>query len=460
MKRFALALLLALTALLAAACLPTEEEASPPPHQIELREISGAVDSWEDGLLVLTDAAGGRRVLNTRRALVSGRCVPEAGCPVTVAVDAAGAPDAALRVRILAPPPERTEAERLLEGMTLEEKVGQMFLVRCPGPGAAAGELAAGLHLSGFVVFYRDLAGMNGEQVRAMIDGWQQQADLPLFIAVDEEGGDVVRVSLNPALRSAPFDAPRDIYLNGGLEALTADAEEKGRLLRELGFNVDLAPVADVSTGSADFMYSRSLGQDAPTTAAAVAAQVQGLLQGGVAATLKHFPGYGSNGDTHYGVVRDQRPAEVFYDSDLLPFRAGIEAGAGLVLVSHNLVTAFDDRLPASLSPAIHRLLREELDFSGLIVTDDLAMGGVSQLYGVEECAVLAAAAGNDLLLSSDPERQIRAVLQAVWEGRLPEAKIDEAVERVLRAKIKAGLIELPAADEAEAGETEAEDAA
>ena len=349
-----------------------------------------------------------------------------------------------------APPVIPTAAEQrakeLTAAMTLEEKVGQMFLARCPEQGA--GNKAAALHLGGYVLFYRDVAGLTKDQLRSAIAGWQQQAEIPLFISVDEEGGVVNRVSLNPALRSSPFASPQSIYSSGGLTALTADAREKGRLLHDLGFNIDLAPVADVSTSPYDFIYDRAIGRNARITAEAVAAQVRGLREGGVAATLKHFPGYGNNGDTHYGVVTDWRPARTFYDSDLLPFRAGIEAGAGLVLVCHNRVSAFDDRLPASLSPVIHRLLREKLDFQGLIVTDDLAMGGVTQLYGVEELAVLAVAAGNDLLLSSDPETQIAAVLRAVREGRLAESQIDAAVERILRSKIEAGLIPLPAPEE------------
>ena len=177
---------------------------------------------------------------------------------------------------------------------------------------------------------------------------------------------------------------------------------------------------------------------------------MQGLEQVGVSACLKHFPGYGDNGDTHSGVETDYREAGVFYEQDLLPFRAGIEAGADFVLVSHNIVAAFDGQLPASLSPAVHGLLRDELGFSGLIITDDLAMEGVAGLYGVDETAVLAVLAGNDMLLSSDPEEQIDAVLQAVETGRISQELIDSAVERILLTKIKAGLIPLsePAAAE------------
>lgn len=349
-----------------------------------------------------------------------------------------------------APEPSREQeyAKELAAAMTLEEKVGQMFMARCPEYGA--GEEAASLHLGGYVLFYRDVAGLSRDELRNRIAGWQRQAEIPLYISVDEEGGTVVRVSLNPALRSAPFEAPRTIYRRGGLNALTADAKEKGQLLRSLGFNVDLAPVADCSANYYDFMYDRAVGDNVGETGQAVAAQVQGLHQGGVGACLKHFPGYGSNGDTHYGVVTDWRPAKTFYDNDLLPFKDGVAAGAEMVLVCHNKVAAFDSSRPASLSPRVHRLLREKLDFEGLILTDDLAMGGVTQLYSMADLAVLAVAAGNDMLLSSDARTQINAVLRAVREGRLSEAKIDAAVERILTCKISSGLIPLPAEPEPE----------
>lgn len=439
MKKIAAALLLLV--LLLAGC-GQAPETSDKENTLTLREFDAVIERWEGSVLTVTTPDGRSRSLNTLRAVVYGRYQPEPGCPVTVAVAEEGPPDAAFRVHILGLPPDRVLARQLLADMSREEKVGQIFLARCPDQQAV--ETVSLLHLGGYVLFARDFDGLTTEQVSSRIDSYQQAAELPLFVAVDEEGGYVVRVSSNPALRYAPFASPRNVYLSGGLEALTADAREKGRLLSSLGINVDLAPVADVSTSPSDFIYDRALGENAETTAAAVAAQVEALEETGVSATLKHFPGYGNNGDTHNGVVTDNRPAQTFYEQDLLPFASGIAAGADFVLVSHNLVTAFDGSRPASLSPAIHQLLREELGFDGLIVTDDLAMGGVAQLYGVDETAVLALLAGNDLLLSSDPEQQIAAILRAMDTGRVSESLVDETVERILRAKIMAGLIPLP----------------
>lgn len=440
MKKFLpLSLLMPLLTLLLpllTACGQTDELTAQPPLT---REVEGVLQQWRGEVLLLRDDQGRQLSFYTGQALVSGSFVQETGCAVRVLVSQDGPPDLALRVCLLHRAPEAILAQSLLNEMSLEQKVGQMFLARCPEQNGA--ELAASYHLGGYVLFARDFRGFTAEQAKERIQSYQQAADLPLYMAVDEEGGDVVRLSCYPAYRASAFPSPQHLYRSGGITALRQNEEEKAALLRSLGINLNLAPVADVSTSEADFIYRRSLGEDAETTAAAVAVMVEALQQGGVSAALKHFPGYGNNADTHTGVARDTRPAQTFYECDLLPFGSGIEAGARFVLVSHNIVTAFDAELPASLSPALHELLRQELGFSGIILTDDLAMGGVVQLYGVRETAVLAVLAGNDMLLSSDPASQIEAVLQAVAAGRIREEMIDRAVLRILRAKISSGLI-------------------
>ena len=157
---------------------------------------------------------------------------------------------------------------------------------------------------------------------------------------------------------------------------------------------------------------------------------------------LKHFPGYGGNADTHTGMVYDDRPFETFVSGDFLPFSAGIKAGADMVLVAHNIVNCMDSRYPASLSPRVHQILREDLGFDGVIVTDDLYMDGVRDFAGDEQAAVLAVQAGNDLLCCTDFETQIPAVLAAVEDGTIPESRIDQSVLRILKMKISLGLLE------------------
>ena len=227
------------------------------------------------------------------------------------------------------------------------------------------------------------------------------------------------------------------------METLAADAGEKSQALLELGINVNLAPVCDVSTNAEDFMYDRTCGLMASDTSQAVAAQVEAMKSAGMGSVLKHFPGYGSNTDTHTGAAVDQRPLEEFLLEDFLPFSAGMEAGGTTtaVLVSHNTMTAVDDQLPASLSPAVHELLREELGFDGVAITDDLAMEAVSDDRFSTPAAVLAVLAGNDLLISSDYATQIPQVLAAVKDGTIPMERIDEAVTRVLLWKEALGLL-------------------
>ena len=158
---------------------------------------------------------------------------------------------------------------------------------------------------------------------------------------------------------------------------------------------------------------------------------------------LKHFPGYGNNTDTHTGISYDDRPLETFETSDFLPFSAGIKAGADMVLVSHNIVSSMDSQYPASLSPKIHDILRKQLGFSGVIITDDLYMDGVRQFADDQQVAVLAVQAGNDLLCCTVFEVQIPAVINAVKSGEISEERIDESVLRILNMKQRLGLLSM-----------------
>ena len=197
-----------------------------------------------------------------------------------------------------------------------------------------------------------------------------------------------------------------------------------------------------VSTNANDFMYARTFGKNAADTSDYVGVVVRTMKQDGMGSVLKHFPGYGSNGDTHTALVTDTRPASTFRDSDFLPFQAGIRQGADAVLVSHNIIEAFDANHPASLSPTMHQILREELGFDGVIVTDDLSMEAITQTAGSGDAAVHAVQASHDLLLSSDFVTQYQAVLDAVNAGTIDEDTINSAVRRVLQWKSDLGLLE------------------
>ena len=352
--------------------------------------------------------------------------------------------------------PEEAALLALLEDMTLEEKTGQLFFVRCPAENAL--EDVTTYHLGGYLLFSRDTQDKTANDLIQTIASWQSQAveydtGIPMLIGVDEEGGTVVRVSSNPHLRSKKFSSPGKLWKQG-LDALLRETREKSILLKSLGFNVNLAPVADVSTNSGDFIYDRTTGMDAEETADYTARVTEAQSFYGLGSVLKHFPGYGNNKDTHTGVAVDERSMETFLEQDFLPFQAGIAVEETVwpsgelrrlrpaVLVSHNIVNCMDPNLPASLSPEVHRILREDLGFDGVVMTDDLAMDAVSAYAAGGNVAVMSIQAGNDLVVTTDYRTQIPRVIQAVRDGTLEEEAVDAACLRVLRWKLELGLLE------------------
>lgn len=328
---------------------------------------------------------------------------------------------------------------QMISDMSLEQRVGQLFLARCSADTAV--EDVQKYHLGGLVLFGDDFEGQTPDSMKQSIAAYQEAAEKPLLIAVDEEGGDVTRISRFPAFRDRRFCSLRKRYDRGGLEAVLTEEEEKCRLLSDLGINVNLGPVCDVTTDSDAFMYARSLGQDAETTAQVTASIVNLMGAFRVGSVLKHFPGYGNNTDTHTGIAVDSRSLSELEAQDFIPFAAGIQAGCGAVMVGHIIAEAFDPELPASLSPAVHRYLREDLGFSGVIMTDDLVMQAITDQYGAGEAAVMAVLAGNDLLCSTEYAVQYEAVLQAVLDGRIDIDVLNRAVRNVLEWKISLGLL-------------------
>lgn len=357
--------------------------------------------------------------------------------PVVPSVPQLTPEEQAEQERLAAEQAREKRLQTLLDSMTLEEKVGQLFFVRCPTENTV--EDISTYHLGGYLLFSRDFKDgdnwLTKEQFLEKIQSYQDVAEIPLFIGSDEEGGTVTRASRNPNLFSETFKSPQKLNYIGGIEEILRDTDTRSRELRALGINVNFAPVCDVSTDPKDFIYDRTLGQDANMTADYVRLVVPAMTEGGTLPVLKHFPGYGNNVDTHTGIAVDQRPMETFENSDLLPFQAGIEAGAPFVLVSHNIVTCMDADLPASLSPAVHRVLREACGFEGIAITDDLAMDAVQAYAKNGAVAVMALQAGNDMIITTDYRTQIPAVIAAVQDGTLDESVIDNACLRVLRCK-------------------------
>lgn len=334
----------------------------------------------------------------------------------------------------------QTKANDLMQAMTLREKVGQMFFVRCDSSSAVAD--IKKYHLGGLVLFANNFEDETKDSIKEKIASYQEASEIPLLIGVDEEGGTVTRVSKFAEFRKTPFLSPRKLYNEGGLSRIIEDTKEKAELLKSLGINVNLAPVCDVSEDPADYIYDRTLGLNAEKTAEYIDLVVRTMNDYKLGSTLKHFPGYGNNENTHTGISLDNRSYETLVTKDFLPFQAGITAGAGSVLVSHNIVSSMDDKLPASLSKEVHRILRDELEFDGVIMTDDLSMDAITTFTDGEAAAVTAVLAGNDLLIATDYKKQIPAVIAAVVDGKISEETINEAVVRVLTWKLSLGLME------------------
>ena len=331
------------------------------------------------------------------------------------------------------------KAYNIVLNMSLDEKIGQMFYARCPDSGAV--EDAQGYHLGGYVIFGEFFKNKTKQEVADDISNIRNANTIPLTVSVDEEGGTVTRISAKPLLSDHEFQSPRDLYTEGGIELIKSDAEEKAKLLCSLGVDTNLAPVCDICENEDDFMYDRSIGLDAEGTGEFVSEVTKISQQNGVSVTLKHFPGYGSNVDTHTGIAVDDRSYEEFESKDFLPFKSGIEAGAHAVLVSHNIVNCMDSTRPASISAPVHKQLREELGFTGVIFTDDLAMDAISEYTSDSSPVVEAVLAGNDMILISDIAESLSDVRAAVEDGRIDEKIIDHAVMRVLAWKLTTGVL-------------------
>lgn len=368
----------------------------------------------------------------------SGLPVRKAGASACPAAAALLPPDFQKSAPVSPAAPE-DRADDILAGMSLPEKVGQLFLVHYPDGDVA--ELIRRYHFGGFILFAKDFDGKTPGEITAALAACQESSKIPMLIGVDEEGGTVNRVSRFPQFRPAPFLSPQALYKEGGWPRIVRDTREKAQLLKALGINLNLAPVCDIGSPSS-YIYPRTIGGDAALTARYAETVAAVMRSEHLGCVLKHFPGYGGSADTHTGPAVDARNPDAFAASDFLPFKAGIAAGAGAVMVSHNIVSGMSGKLPASLSPQVHRILREELDFTGVVITDDLNMAAVRDYFSPRDSlAVLALLAGNDLLLCPDFDIQLPAVLAAAENGTIPPQAIDAAVRRILLWKLELGIL-------------------
>lgn len=329
----------------------------------------------------------------------------------------------------------------LVQTMSLDEKIGQLFLVRIPESNQI--EDIKSYHLGGYLLFGRDVANENKASLKAKINHYQESSNIPILIASDEEGGTVTRISQNREVVSEKFQSPQEIYRKEGMDGVLTDIHKKSDVFRSFGIHTGLYPVADVSTDSDSFIHDRTIGLDTKGTSDYVEKVVSELSHEKIGSTLKHFPGYGDNQDSHTDIVRDTRTLEEIKQSSLPPFEAGIQAGADSILVSHNIVEAIDPNVPASISPSVISILRHDLAFNGVIMTDDMDMAGLADFITQEDAALEALKAGNDLILSSSYQRQIPVVKSAVIMNEYDESEVDASVLRILTWKHKLGIIKL-----------------
>lgn len=327
-------------------------------------------------------------------------------------------------------------ASNYLNKLTIDEKIEQLFLVKYPDNNQK--EVLKKYNFAGYVFYERDFTDKTKYEVAKMMEDLQASSKTAILTAVDEEGGSVVRVSSNPKLADSPFLSPSELYDDGGFDLIKQDTINKSKLLNSLGINLNLAPVVDVATDSNNYIYNRTLKQNTELTSTYAKTVINASKGTDVSYTLKHFPGYGNNSDTHTGSSTDNRTYDDIRDNDLPPFIAGIKAGAEAILFSHNTVTSIDADNPASLSKNVHNLLREDLNFTGVIISDDLTMGAVKD---INNNIVKAIQAGNNLIIVGDYENAINSVKEALKNGTLTENDINNLVGKTIAWKYYKGLL-------------------
>lgn len=347
----------------------------------------------------------------------------------------------------------KEKARKIMAGMTLEEKVGQLFLLHYPGDGsgtvAQATDLIDKYHPGGYLVFSAMFEGNTTAGVQKKIADTQAASDIPLLFTVDEEGGlaqsgrRIVRISDKSQYGHDPFLSPQELKEKGGLSAVAADTIDKASFLKNLGLNVNHAPVADVSAPGG-MMYGRTWGGTALENAEYVEALVGAADGTGVGTTMKHFPGYGAtSADTHNGFAINDLTWDDFIYGDLLPFHAGIGAGGRAVMVTHNTINCLDGTNPASLSPAVYDMLRDSdgANFDGVAMTDDLAMSAITKYVGEGQASLRALQAGADMAMTSTPDQDVPVALAAARNGSFALSDIEAKCMRVLCWKLDMGLI-------------------
>lgn len=348
-------------------------------------------------------------------------------------------------------------SEDILKNMTLEEKIGQMFIVNFESLDTSndsyfewrklTNKMRKSLdtyHVGGVVFFSRNID--TREQTMKFITDLQNKSKVPLFISVDEEGGDVSRIASNSNMQTTVFPSMQVVGELDDVEYANTIGKTIGKEIKALGFNLDFAPVADVKTNDANTeIGNRSFGSNPDAVADMVREVVKGLQSENVSATLKHFPGHGNaSKDSHKGSVNVENDLERLRKIDFVPFKSGIKAGVDFIMVSHiSISRVTEDTVPASLSSLVLKnMIRTELGFDGIVITDALNMKAITDNYSSKEAAVRAIKSGADMLLMPENLKEAyEGLLDAVNKGIIKESRIDDSLRRILKLKLKRGII-------------------
>lgn len=356
-----------------------------------------------------------------------------------------------------------SKAEKLIKSMTLEEKIGQLFIIRPDSldfnltPEQISNANAYGVtelnnqmiesldqyHIGGVVIFQKNI--LSPTQLTDFINEMKEQSKTSLFVGIDEEGGPVSRIANLKEFDVIQYESMEAIGLTEDSKKAQNVGLTIGSYLKQYGFNLDFAPVADVNTNPENIVIgNRSFGSDPALVAKMVSAEIDGLHEAGVMSCVKHFPGQGdTKGDTHKGFVSTEKTWEELKQCELIPF-INASQKTDMIMISH--ITApniTSDGLPSSLSnEMIEGKLRKELDYDGVVITDSMAMGAITQQYTSSDSAIKAILGGADIILM--PKNFVEAydgIYDAVKDGTISEKRIDESVLRILSLKEKYDLL-------------------
>lgn len=346
------------------------------------------------------------------------------------------------------------KVEKIVNNMTLEEKVGQIFMVAPEAVDKDGGSTTVfteniekeieKYNLGGYILFASNIE--NPTQTQELINGLKKSSKIQPFVGVDEEGGRVAKIGKNSAMGVEKIEPMAQVGKSQNYERANEIGTTIGKYIKNLGFNLDFAPDTDVLTDSNNTeIGDRSFGNDPEVVGKMATEVVKGLQSENISTVLKHFPGHGGSiGNSHQGFSLSNRTEEELKKCEIVPFKTAIENGADCVMVAHmSLPNVTGDNIPATLSKkVVTDMLKTELNFKGVVFSDSMSMGAITENYGTGDACVKAVEAGIDMVLMPENlDEAYNAVLEAVKNGKISQERLDDAVSRIIKAKIQRGII-------------------